>query len=174
MKTFVLALGALIASPLAAAADVTTEDIRKLVAAGVSDEVIVTFIRSNGPVQKMSADDVVLLKVSGASERVLGALMEPAKPAPAPAPTTTVREVPQTTSYVYSSPAYTPAYYGGYYYGYPPYTGYPYAYGGYGSPYYARPYYPYYRPYYGGSVALGYRYGGYCGSSLSVGIGFGW
>ena len=172
MKKFVLALAALAAFPLAAAADVTKEDIRKLVGAGVSDEVIVTFIRSNGPVQKMSSDDLIELKQSGASERVLGALIETPKPAPA-RPQTTVREVPETTTYVYTSPAYTPSYYGAYYYGYPPYAGYSYSY-----PYPRYSYAPsyYHRPYYGGYVGLGYRSGGSYGSraGISVGVGFGW
>lgn len=165
MKKFALAFAALAALPLAAAADVTKEDIRKLVGAGVGDEVIVAFIRANSPVRKLSADEVVELKQAGASERVLGALMGSATAAVPSARTVETVErvverpvyVPQTT-YVYSTPAYYPStyYYPSYAYGYC-------------SPYY----YP--RSYYGGYCSPYYRgYAGYRYYGPRVGVSVGW
>jgi hypothetical protein len=115
MKTSALTLAILAALPLAAAADVSKEDLKKLLAAGISDDVILTFVRTHGPVQKLSADDVIELKQAGASERVLNSVMAPA-PAPKPQVVERVVEkqvyVPQTT-YVYDSTPtyiYTPTY----------------------------------------------------------------
>ncbi|MFN3485431.1 MAG: hypothetical protein ACK44W_08125 [Planctomycetota bacterium] len=107
-KKVLLSLAFLAGFPLAVAADVGKEEIKKLVAAGVSDDVILAYIRAHGPVARLSADDVVELKQAGASERVLGALVNPAAaPTPVPAPERTVERVverpvyvPQTT-YVY-------------------------------------------------------------------------
>lgn len=106
MKKFLIAAAVLAAFPLAAAADITKEDIKKLIGAGISDEVIVTFIRSHGPVSKLSPDDLIELKQAGASEKVLGAV---AGGASAPAQKVVVQRnvaVPQTTV-VYDTPTYT-------------------------------------------------------------------
>jgi hypothetical protein len=164
MKKVALAFSVLAALPLAAAADVSKEDVKKLVAAGIGEDVILTFIRANGPVQKLSADDVVELKQAGATEKVLGALMGGAS---RPAPATQVVEkpvyVPQTT-YVYSTPTYAGSYYypSSYYYGYwgPSYYYYPRTYSGYCG--------PVYRGYYG---YAGYRY---CAPRVGVSIGWRW
>ncbi len=172
MMKFALAFATLAALPLAAAADVSKEDIKKLVAAGVGDDVIVTFIRANSPVHKLSADDVVELKQAGASEKVLGALMGSAPAAPARKVETVERVVekqvyvPQTT-YVYSTPSYYPSsyYYGGYYPGY-------YSYGSYypSYAYYPRYSYSYYRPH----VYRGYSGYSYRAYSPRVGVSVGW
>jgi hypothetical protein len=160
MRKFALAFAALAALPLAASADVSKEDIKKLVAAGVGEDVILTFIRANGPAHKLSADDVVELKQAGASERVLGAMMGASSAAPARRVETVERVVekqvyvPQTT-YVYSTPSYyypSVYSYGSCY----PYTYYPrYSYGG------------YYGSYYRG-------YGGYRYYGPRVGVSVGW
>ena len=95
----------LAALPLAAAAQVTKEDIKKLVAAGVSEDVVLTYIRANGPAPRMSADDIIELKQAGAGEKVLASLAG----APAVRPQVVERVVekpvyiPQST-YVYSTP----------------------------------------------------------------------
>ena len=170
MKKFALAFATLAALPMAAAADVSKEDIRKLVGAGVGDEVIVSFIRANGPVHKLSADDVVELKQAGASERVLGALMSPAPAAPARRVEAVERPVyvPQTT-YVTSTPYYYDSYYypSNYYYGscYPSYYYPRYSYSSYCG--------PSYRAYYGYSGYGGYRYSG-ARVGISVGYGCRW
>jgi len=169
MKMFALAFATLAALPIAAAADVSKEDIRKLVAAGVGDEVIVSFIRANSPVHKLSADDVVELKQAGASERVLGALMGSAPAAPARRVETVEQPVyvPQTT-YVYSTPSYyTGGYYSpSYYYGsyYPSYYYPRYSYSSYCGP-------TYYRGYSGNGYGYGYRS---CGPRVGVSVGYRW
>ena len=70
---FTLVLSALV--PACAFADVTKEEIRRLVAAGVSEDVILTYIRRHGPVCRLTADDLVDLKAAGACDRVLAALV---------------------------------------------------------------------------------------------------
>lgn len=85
MKKLALALGFLAALPLVSAAEVTREDIRKLLKAGISEDIIVSFIRANGPVAKLSADDIVELKGAGAGEKVLSALTSTPAPAALPA-----------------------------------------------------------------------------------------
>ncbi len=166
MKNALLALALLAAAPAAAFADVSKEDVRKLVAAGISDDVIVTFIRTRGPVQPMSADDLVELKQAGASEKVLAALAGPPAPAPRAESVERVVErkvyVPDTT-YATSSPDYY------YYSGYPAYSTPAYSYGYY-SPY--RSYY-YPRSYCYPSVGLSYSSYRHHGR-FSWGIRTGW
>jgi hypothetical protein len=167
MKTLWMTAGFLAALPLAAAAQTTKEDLKKLAAAGVGDEVIVALVRAQGPSPRWSADDLAELKKAGVSDRVLQALVGP------PAESAPVREVERTVERrVVVSPTYyetepwVPAsysfasYYPGYYY---PSYGY---YGG------------YYRPFYGGWCSPGYGYGyggygGYYGGRWGVGIGIG-
>lgn len=149
------------ALPLAAAAQVSKEDIKKLAAAGVSEDVILTYVRANGGAPRMSADDIVELKKAGVGDRVLAALAGSTS-APAPAVVERVVEkpvyVPQTT-YVYSS---TPSYY--------TYDSYP--------SYYYRPYvyaswYP--RSYYSGWCGPSYRSSYYYSSCRPrVGVSIGW
>ncbi len=123
-KTFALAGALLAALPLAAAADVSKEDLRKLVAAGLSDEVVLAYVKANGPVAKLSADDLIDLKKAGASDKILAAAAAPSAPAPVVQERIVQQPVVQTT-YV-ETPVYTSSYYyGGYgYYGYYPYYGY--------------------------------------------------
>jgi len=75
---------AMLCGPAAAAfADVGKEELKKLAQAGLSDELIMDFVRSKGGVAKLSADDVVELKRAGLSDPLLArliALPEPAKP----------------------------------------------------------------------------------------------
>jgi hypothetical protein len=169
MKKIALAFTFLAALPLAVAAQVSKEDLKKLAAAGISDDVILSYVRANGGVARLSAEDVIELKQAGASEKLLssvlgsGAAAAPSAPAaPQRSTVTTDQYMPPSSSYVYdSSPYYyTPsvsyavgigAYFGGYYpyyYGcYPRYYGYgycyPHSYYGYGycSPHYSTPYY---------------------------------
>jgi hypothetical protein len=166
MKKLALAMTLLAALPLAASAQVSKEDLKKLAAAGISDNVILSYIKANGGVAKLSAEDVIELKQAGASEKLLSVALGTAQapsaaPAPAPAPstgpayTTENYSVPSST-YVYDS---TPYYYSPsasyaalsigplwpYYYYYPRYYNncYPrnYSYSGfYGGRYYSRGY----------------------------------
>jgi hypothetical protein len=102
-------------SPLAALADVTQDELQKLAAAGVSEKVILEFIKIHGPVQKLSAQDVVALRKAGATDKVLAAALASARvpvatatatastppPPPAAPPQNTV--VVQEPTYVYDS-----------------------------------------------------------------------
>lgn len=173
-KKALLSLAFLASYPLALAADVGKEEIKKLVAAGVSDDVILAYIRAHGPVARLSADDVVELKQAGASERVLGALVNPsAAPSPAPTPERPVERVverpvyvPQTT-YVYV-PSYSTVWCGTHY-RYDTCVSYT-------TPYYSTTYcYPTYRYYWSCPPSVGFsyyrfgrhsgwgvRYGGWC------------
>lgn len=76
MKTWALSIAFLAALPLAAAADTSKEDILKLAKAGISDDVILAFVRANGA-PRLSSDDVIELKAAGVSDKVLGALLAP-------------------------------------------------------------------------------------------------
>lgn len=160
MKHVAIALALLAAAPLAASADISKEDIKKLAAAGVGDEVILSFIRSNGPVSKFTADDLVEMKQAGASEKVLSALAAgtPGRPQVMVEKQVVERNYePQTyapSTVVYQQPYYASTYaypYSGYY----GFSGY------YGYPYYYSSCYPRY----------GYGYG-YCAPRVSVGVGF--
>jgi hypothetical protein len=98
----------------ASADDVTKEDLLKLARAGVSDPVILSFLKSRPVRLELTADDVVELKAAGLSDEVLATALErsavgrrPATRTPIPAPT---REVPPVT-YVPSTPyTYDPEY----------------------------------------------------------------
>jgi hypothetical protein len=155
MKTL-MAIAVLAAAPLAASADVSKEDIKKLAAAGVGDEVILSYIRTHGPVQSLSADDLVELKKAGASEKVLSAAAGgsatrtpmPQVERQAPAPST---EYPSyTPSYTPSTVVYDSSY---------------------------APYYPYYSTYYWGGYPYYYSYWprySWCGPRVGVGFSTGW
>lgn len=107
MKKTLIALALTGLIPAAAAADVSKEDIKKLAAAGISDEVILTYLRTHGPVPTFTADDLVELKQAGVSERVLAELAGRPAAAPAPPPAPAPRtEVVERTVYVPSSPTY--------------------------------------------------------------------
>jgi hypothetical protein len=173
MKHSALAFAALAVLPLAAAADVSKEDLRKLVAAGLSDEVITAYVRANAPVAKLTPDDLADLKQAGASDKVL--TLAASNPAPAaaaapPAPRVVERVVEPPvvrTTYV-DAPVYSSSYYS---------TGFGYGYG-YGYPYYGYPYYGGLGYGYG-SCYPGYTYprtvvvGGSCGPRLGPSVGVG-
>jgi hypothetical protein len=158
MKTAALSIAFLAAFPLVASADVTKEEIKKLAAAGISEDVIVSYIRKHGPVAPLSADDLVELKKAGAGEKVLAACVNaPAPEAPrASAPRTSVSA---PVSYAYEEPVYV-------YSSYRPYSWYGYGYG-YGCwPYTSWSFYPYYSygrsygwPYYRSSIRWGWGLG---------------
>jgi hypothetical protein len=172
MNAMILALA------LLAAGQVSKEDIKKLTAAGISDEVILSYVKANGGLAKLSAEDVVELKQAGASEKLLTSILS--TPAPAPAQQNAVpQQAPgapaPTTTYVDSTPYYyTPAtVYSDYYYPstyyYPYYSFYPRSY--YYSSCYPRSYYysSCYPRYYTSGVSVGLYGGRYYGRG-SVGV----
>jgi hypothetical protein len=173
MSKIMLTVAFAVAMPLLALANVTKDEIKKLVSAGISDDVILTYIRTHGPVAPLSADDLVELKRAGAGDRLLAGLVgspapaaaapsvqPPVAPAALPASSSTYTETVVAPSYTYVTPAY--------------YAGYPY--------YYSSGYYPYYPYYYGGCYPRyyysgcypHYYYGGYgCYPRGGVSVGFG-
>jgi hypothetical protein len=161
MKTLAMTLALLAGLPLALAAQVSKEDIKKLCSAGISDEVILGYVKANGPVAKLSAEDVIELKQAGASEKLLSVIL--GAPAGAPAPERggekQVVTRPATNTVVVDSPYYTtPTSY--YYDSYPYYSYYyPYYYPSY---YYSPYYYPRYYSYYYPSFGVGFSTGRWC------------
>ena len=160
MKTWLLSLGFLAALPLAAAAQASVEDLRKLAAAGVGDDVILAFVRAHGAPSKLGAGEVAELKKAGVSDRVLQSLIGTPSEAPAPAPE-------RATERVVERPVYVPRTY----FETEPYYPVSYSYASYPS-YYSYPGYSY-RPFYGGWHYPSYGYG-YCGSRYGYGYGSGW
>ena len=140
--------------------DLTKEDVKTLVAAGVSDDVIVLYIQKHGPISPpLTSDDLIDLRNSKVSEKVLSALLASTEDKVAAPP----RLLPPRETYPYASTdpdSYFDYYVYPYYWGfggtlwlrtgYPydhhrhPYgyfhEGYPWAHGGYGS--YSSPSHP--------------------------------
>jgi hypothetical protein len=112
MKKMALAMALLTVVPMALSADVSKEDLKKLCAAGISDKVILSFVKSNGPLVKLSADDVLELKQVGASNSLLAAVLAipaleaPPSPVYVP-PVSSDLPPPPSTTYVYAT---TPSY----------------------------------------------------------------
>jgi hypothetical protein len=100
-------------SMLAFTPDITKEDVKRLVAAGVSDDVIVAYIRSHGPAAALSAEDMIDLHHAKVSERVLAAMVAASK---AP-PTTSPEPSDTSTTETYTDSWFYPyGYFGDYYY----------------------------------------------------------
>jgi hypothetical protein len=70
-----------------AAADVGKEELKKLVLAGLSDDLILGYVRHKGPLVRLSADDLLELKKAGLSDGLLVSLLPHQAPAPKPAST---------------------------------------------------------------------------------------
>jgi hypothetical protein len=170
MKKIAMTLALLAGLPLALSAQVSKEDLRKLAAAGISDEVILSYVRANGPVAKLSAEDVIDLKQAGASEKVLSAVLGNA---PAPAPAYTPSEQPRAQAQtVYSSAPSTTVVYDSAPYYYTPSV----SYAAYSTPVYYPTYYygGYYPRYYSTGYCSPRYYGGYYPrTSFGVSVGFG-
>jgi hypothetical protein len=156
MKTLATLL-ILAAAPGFAAAQATKEDLKKLAKAGVSEDVILAYIKANGMASKPTSDDLVELKEAGLSDKLLAGILTPAEATPATTASTVYVERPSSgyaTGYLTVNPsyAYTSSYYTPTYVRY--YTG-----------SFYRPYYSSYcRPYYGGS----YYRSSYCGPRVSL------
>jgi hypothetical protein len=86
MKTMILTLIVLAGLPMALSAEVSKEDLKKLAQARLTDDLILNYIKSCGPVAKLSADDVIELKRAGLSDRLLAAVVSNPEPALRPAP----------------------------------------------------------------------------------------
>jgi hypothetical protein len=60
----------------AAAHAVTIDTVSQMVANGLSDDVIVSHIRANGTLQRLSTQDLIELKQRGISDRVINAMQQ--------------------------------------------------------------------------------------------------
>ena len=173
MKTLTWLL-ILAAAPAFAAAQATKEDLKKLAKSGVSEDVILEYLKTNGYAGKPTSDDLVELKEAGLTDRVLTGLFAPPTPKTSPPE---VNTEPPVSTYATGSLSVGPSYYAAPY-GYVGYRPYYYGYGsyyryGYWAPYYGchsyygyavprRPYYYGYtrRPYYSGAYYTGRYYSG--------------
>lgn len=129
---------------------VTKEDLRKLLDAGVGDQVIIEYIRSNGPAEPLSVEEVTELKKAGASDSVLRAMLEASRASDAMTPSYPKDRATTSSddwhSY-YRYPSYSYYSYTPYYYPYSTYYYPTYYYPSYSFSSYPRSYYPYRYPY---------------------------
>ena len=95
----VLAAALVVTPAVSSAQNVTATDLIKLSAAGLSDDVLVALIESDGVVFKLAADDILSLRDRGLSQKVIIAMLQTAKkPAPvvaAPALSPEAQPVPR-------------------------------------------------------------------------------
>lgn len=68
-------------------ADVGKEELKKLVQAGLSDDLIVNYVRYKAPLARLSADDVIELKKTGLGDSLLVKLLPYQEPAAEASPT---------------------------------------------------------------------------------------
>lgn len=134
-KALTVAAILLLAAP-AAAQDIR-QDVIRMAQAGVSDDVILSFLRARNVRVELTSEDIVALKQAGVSDGVVQALISPPAQVPAPQPTYAAPSAPpppQRTNVVhYYEPAPAVYYYDPYYYdpypvyhvGYRPYYYYP-------------------------------------------------
>jgi outer membrane lipoprotein SlyB len=94
----------------AAQVAVTNYDLLEMTRAGVSEEVIISTMRSRGARIDLSPQSLIALKQQGVSDRVVMAAQDMSGGrgylAGAPAPVAVVREVPATRVYVAPAPCY--------------------------------------------------------------------
>lgn len=77
MRKILLGVSALAMMASAAWADVTKEDVKALLQAGVSEGVIVSYVNDHRPVRYLSREDLLELKLAGASNGLLAFLTGP-------------------------------------------------------------------------------------------------
>jgi hypothetical protein len=83
--TVISLVGWLLTGPLVRpAAAVSIEDLFNLKANGLSDDVLVALIETDGSVFRLSADDIITLRRRGLSERVILAMIASGRVQPAP------------------------------------------------------------------------------------------
>lgn len=92
--------------------DVTKEDVKKLVASGVSENAIVSFIRSHGPTTPLSSDDLVDLRRAKVGEKIILAMLETSRMPPGS--TVAAPGTDYTSAWIDDTSWYSPY---GYYYG---------------------------------------------------------
>ena len=100
----------------ASASAATIQDLIKLKAAGLSDDILIALIESDGSVFQLKADDVISLRKQGLSEKVIMAMLattfkRPVSSAPAPPPVPTPAHAPVTVN-IGDAPPQAPQAYG--------------------------------------------------------------
>src|SRR5579883_3071819 len=100
------------------APDVSKEDVKKLVAAGVSDDVVVAYIRTHGPTPALSAEDMTELRNAHVSDRVLAAMVVASKAPPSESPEPPGNVEPDVDAWAYPYGATADYYYGPYFWWY--------------------------------------------------------
>jgi hypothetical protein len=165
----------LFASPLTLLAQVSKEEVRRLLDAHVSEQTIMSYVQRNGPMDALSVEDLGDLKNAGASDTLLQALIQAQTAYSTKPPSTdSTGSYTESSTVIYDSPqyyypstaypAYSYSYPAPYYYSYYPYSySYPYRY--YSS--YPYRYYPNRYPTYHGGHSYPYNYSssGYHGHS---------
>jgi len=96
----------------------TVQDLIKLKAAGLSDDILIALIQSDGSVFKLNADDVIAVRKEGLSEKVIMAMLstaiKPVTVAPKPTPISKpTAEAPPTPLVQVNDPSGQQTYYGG-------------------------------------------------------------
>ena len=81
LRTFATAVFVLMVTAAPALA-VTIRDLLNLKAAGLSDDILIALIQTDGSIFHLTADDVIALNRQGLSERVILAMIETARKAP--------------------------------------------------------------------------------------------
>ena len=82
MKHAIWATALLLTSAAAAVADVGKDELKKLAQAGLSDDLILSYVRSKGGVARLSAGDLVELKGAGMNDVLLETLIALGTPPP--------------------------------------------------------------------------------------------
>jgi len=136
MKKSLLSVALFLGTAASALAQVGKDDLKKLAQAGLSDDTVIAFVKSHGPIALLSADDLAELKKAGMGEKALAFLVSPpTKDQTAPAPSTPTPNASSTvvyTTYDYPYSYYSPTY------AYPYYPLYSYPYFGFGVDFYSR------------------------------------
>ena len=115
MKTL-LSFLVLAAAPGLVAAQASKDDLKKLAKSGVSEDVILAYIKANGYSGKPTSDDLVELKDAGLSDRLLAGILSPPETTPStvyverPASGYATGSLSVNPSYSYAGSYYTPTY----------------------------------------------------------------
>ncbi|MCE9544387.1 MAG: hypothetical protein K8T25_02535 [Planctomycetia bacterium] len=96
------------------ASAVTSQDVITMTQAHVGDELIVTHIRVHGVAAPVGTNDVIQLKQSGVSDRVIQAMQTAPPPGAVVAPGPPPQPVIIEEHYGYPRPYWGPGYWGGY------------------------------------------------------------
>lgn len=108
VRLFVIA--AVVCSLAVPAWAVTAQDLVKLHVAGLSDDILIALIESDGSTFKLTADEIIALRQQGLSERIIRTMLLAGKKVttPAPAPERMV-EAPSVPLYELTQPPAVPA-----------------------------------------------------------------